>query len=130
MQIKRMIIALRLRSNATPMHEIQSQIEIAATRARVWSILSDFPSYPSWNPFIRFIDGPVDGYHLFRGLFDGEHYFEIGPATVGRVSFTQGEKFSGLIVGLAKASLDRGIKAGFVAMNAALKSRAENGSTL
>jgi polyketide cyclase/dehydrase/lipid transport protein len=109
MQIKRMIIAPRLRSNATPMHEIQSQIEIAAPRERVWSILADFPSYPSWNPFIRSIDG---------------------PAAAGRVSFTQGEKFSGLIVGLAKASLDRGTKAGFVAMNAALKSRAENGSTL
>jgi hypothetical protein len=130
MQIRRMIIAPRLRSNATPMHEIQSQIEIAARRERVWSILTDFPSYPSWNPFIRSIDEPVVGHLLFRGLFDGEHYFEIGPAAAGRASFTQGEKFSGLIVGLAKASLDRGTKAGFVAMNAALKSRAENATTL
>jgi hypothetical protein len=60
MQIKRMIIASRLRSNGTPMHEIESQIEIAATRERVWSILTDFPAYPSWNPFIRSIDGPVE----------------------------------------------------------------------
>jgi hypothetical protein len=38
------------------------------------------------------------------------------------VRFTQGEKFSGLIVSHAKASLDRGTKAGFIAMNEALKS--------
>lgn len=66
------------------------------------------------------------GHLLFRGLFDGEHYFQIAAATAGRVRFTQGEKFSGLIVGLVKASLDGGTKAGFVAMNEALKSRAEN----
>jgi len=30
------------------------------------------------------------------------------------------------LVGLAKASLDRGTKAGFVSMNDALKARAEN----
>jgi hypothetical protein len=146
------------------MHEIQSQIEIASTAEQVWSILTDFPAYPAWNPFIRSVDGLVEkgqrltvsiqpqggrtmtfrptvllatpkvelrwlGHLLFRGIFDGEHYFHIDQSTAGRVRFTQGEKFSGLIVGFAKASLDRGTKAGFVAMNEALKSRAEHGST-
>lgn len=39
--------------------------------------------------------------------------------------FTQGENFSGLLVGVLKASLDGGTKAGFMAMNTALKERAE-----
>jgi len=65
------------------------------------------------------------GHLLLPGIFDGEHYFKIAPSTPGRVRFTQGEKFSGVLVAFAKGSLDRGTKAGFVAMNVALKARAE-----
>jgi hypothetical protein len=36
--------------------------------------------------------------------------------------------FAGLLVGDAKASLDRGTRAGFIAMNQALKLRAETAS--
>lgn len=39
------------------MPEIQYSIDISAPATRVWEILSDFPSYPSWNPFIRSISG-------------------------------------------------------------------------
>ncbi len=39
------------------MPEIQYPIDISAPIARVWEILSDFPAYPSWNPFIRSISG-------------------------------------------------------------------------
>lgn len=42
------------------MHHIQTQIAIDAPAERVWSILLDFPEYPSWNPFIRSIDGPAE----------------------------------------------------------------------
>ena len=66
------------------------------------------------------------GHLLIPGIFDGEHYFLIGASTPGHVRFVQGEKFSGVLVGFTKASLDRGTKSGFVAMNAALKARAEN----
>jgi len=66
------------------------------------------------------------GHLVFPGIFDGEHYFLIGASTPGHVRFVQGEKFSGVLVGFTKASLDRGTKSGFVAMNAALKARAEN----
>ena len=66
------------------------------------------------------------GHFLFRGVFDGEHYFQIVPSTLGRVRFVQGEKFRGVLVRLAKTSLDRGTRAGFVAMNQALKARVEN----
>jgi hypothetical protein len=37
--------------------EVITHVAIAAPRARVWAILTDFPSYPSWNPFIRRIEG-------------------------------------------------------------------------
>jgi hypothetical protein len=147
------------------MHEIQTKIDIASTPDRLWSILTDFPAYSSWNPFIRSIEGTVVkgkrlivsiqpaagramtfrptvlvatpnlelrwlGHFLFRGVFDGEHYFQIAPSTPGRVHFVQGEKFSGLLVCLMKKSLDSGTKAGFVAMNQALKTRAESGPEL
>jgi hypothetical protein len=31
---------------------IETAIDIMAPPERVWSILTDFPAYPSWNPFI------------------------------------------------------------------------------
>jgi len=39
------------------MPEIEYTIDISASAGRVWEILSDFPAYPSWNPFIRSISG-------------------------------------------------------------------------
>ena len=35
------------------MKEIYTTIEIAAPKARVWSVLTDFAAYPDWNPFLR-----------------------------------------------------------------------------
>ncbi len=34
------------------MREIRNSVEIAASAARVWSVLTDFASYGEWNPFI------------------------------------------------------------------------------
>ncbi len=39
------------------MKELHSQIEIDAPAERVWRLLTDFASYPQWNPFIRRISG-------------------------------------------------------------------------
>jgi hypothetical protein len=39
------------------MHRLDTQIEINASAARVWSILMDFPGYGRWNPFVRSIEG-------------------------------------------------------------------------
>src|SRR5215204_353462 len=39
------------------MKELHSQIEIDAGQERVWGILTDFASYPQWNPFTRRISG-------------------------------------------------------------------------
>ncbi len=65
------------------------------------------------------------GHFLLPGIFDGEHYFQITQLGPHRVRFVQGERFSGVLVPFAKSSLDGGTKAGFVAMNQALRSRAE-----
>jgi hypothetical protein len=66
------------------------------------------------------------GHLLFPGIFDGEHSFKMTASASGGVRLTQSETFSGVLVALAKASLDRGTKPGFIAMNEALKARAEN----
>jgi hypothetical protein len=39
------------------MRELHTSIEIDSTPERVWEILTDFPSYPGWNPFIRSVIG-------------------------------------------------------------------------
>lgn len=62
---------------------------------------------------------------LLPGLFDGEHCFRIVPLGSDRVRFIHGEKFSGLLVPLARASLEGGTRSGFVAMNEAIRLRAE-----
>jgi hypothetical protein len=47
------------------MRELYSEIEIAASAERVWRLLTDFASYPEWNPFIRRISGePTTGERL------------------------------------------------------------------
>jgi len=47
------------------MRIIETQIGIAASPSRVWQILTDFPSYPDWNPFITEIVGrPEQGARL------------------------------------------------------------------
>ncbi len=39
------------------MFEIVTNIEIGGSPAQVWRALTDFPSYPRWNPAIRSIEG-------------------------------------------------------------------------
>ena len=39
------------------MHELHTEIDIAATPEAVWSILTNFSAYPEWNPFIREVLG-------------------------------------------------------------------------
>ena len=45
--------------------ELHSEIQIDAPAERVWRLLTDFDSYPQWNPFIRNISGqPAPGERL------------------------------------------------------------------
>ena len=44
------------------MKQLHTEIEIDAPAKRVWELLTDFASYPQWNPFIRHISGhPAPG---------------------------------------------------------------------
>jgi len=42
------------------MRLIDTRIEIAARRERVWDVLTDFARFPEWNPFITRIEGVVE----------------------------------------------------------------------
>jgi hypothetical protein len=47
------------------MRDLQASIEIDTGAERVWDVLTDFGSYPDWNPFIRRIAGkPEPGERL------------------------------------------------------------------
>ncbi len=140
-------------------HELRTEIEIDASPATVWAILSDLAAYPDWNPFITSSEGtlavdeqlinrleppggkPVTfkptvtevdrgrafewlGRLVLPGLFDGRHRFEVVPRGDGTLLLHM-ERFSGVLVPLLRKSLDTHILAGFEAMNAALKARAE-----
>lgn len=37
--------------------QIRTEIEIEANPAAVWGVLTDFPRYSEWNPFIPSVDG-------------------------------------------------------------------------
>jgi hypothetical protein len=39
------------------MKELYSEIEIQASNQQVWKLLTDFASFPKWNPFIRRVIG-------------------------------------------------------------------------
>ena len=67
------------------------------------------------------------GHLLIPGLFDGAHRFALEPLADGlRTRLHQDEAFSGLLVPLLmNAAGRRKTEAGFKAMNAALKQRAE-----
>ena len=58
-------------------------------------------------------------------LFDGEHSFVIEPLGPQRVRFVHSEKFGGILVPFLRKMLETSTRAGFEAMNRALKDRAE-----
>jgi len=58
--------------------EVFSEVEIQAPAERIWQMLTDFASYPEWNPFIRRISGqPKEGTRL-------KVYIEL-PGTKGKI---------------------------------------------
>lgn len=144
--------------------EIRTEIIIHANAAKVWHVLTDFDSYPRWNPFITSIQGNLRtgqsltvrmqppgasamtfkpkilalqaekefrwlGHLLVKGLFDGEHIFEIEDNGNGTITFIHREKFGGILIPLFKKMLDHHTKQGFEQMNQALKQQAENMET-
>jgi len=145
--------------------ELHSEMIIEAPPQRVWDVLTQFASYPVWNPFIRAIQGdPTHGGTLrvtiqppsrrpmtfsprllvvdpprelrwlgrvgMRGLFDGEHSFELEPLGADRTRVTQHERFSGLLVPLMGRGLYQDSQRGFDDLMRALKHRVEARKTL
>ncbi len=141
------------------MKQVSSEIDIEASAERVWSLLTDFSSFPEWNPFIRKASGQPKvgerlevnlqpsgarsmtfkprvlkaepgqelrwlGRLLIPGLFTGEHSFTIEQLDEKRVRFVQSERFTGLLVPLARG-LVNDARRGFEEMNRPLKERAE-----
>ncbi|MBN1561834.1 SRPBCC domain-containing protein [candidate division KSB1 bacterium] len=142
------------------MKELFTEIEINASSDKVWAILTDFESYPQWNPFVREIKGNVQvgkriqavlqppnkkgltfrpqiiklvprrefrwyGVLGFRGLFDGEHIFELHPSQAHKVRFVHREVFKGILVPLILKYVGSNTREGFEQMNRALKERCE-----
>ncbi|MDW3646590.1 MAG: SRPBCC domain-containing protein [Bacteroidia bacterium] len=135
--------------------ELKTTIRIEASPEVVWQILTDFDAYPAWNPFIKKLEGEVSlgekirveitdmkfkpkilafdprkklewiGRFLMPGIVDGRHYFILEDNGDGSTSFIHGEYFKGLLVPFLKKKLMGETRAGFEAMNQALKKRAE-----
>jgi hypothetical protein len=61
---------------------------------------------------------------LLPGIFDGRHSFRLEAIGPGRTRLTQGEEFSGILVPFTGKMLEQ-TRAGFEAMNEALRLRAE-----
>ncbi len=64
------------------------------------------------------------GQLFLPGVFDGEHYFVLEQKGENQTLFTQGELFSGFLVGILGGMLAK-TKEGFQLMNEAIKSRSE-----
>ena len=138
---------------------LSHEILINSPPENVWALITDFKSFPDWNPFIRAVSGDikvgarlkiyiqppgsrgmtfkpvvqkVEPNHELRWLgrlflpwlFDGEHALIIESSKENYVSFTQSEKFTGLLVPFSRSLLS-GTARGFKEMNYALKQRAE-----
>jgi len=66
---------------------------------------------------------------LNKRLFSGEHGFKLEPTAANRVRFVQDETFSGLLVPLYSRLRLPHTRRGFDEVNAALRDRAENGTS-
>ncbi len=132
---------------------INTSVQLPTAPDVVWAILTDFASYPDWNPFITRAEGdwspgnkvavtagdmdfkPIVlrfeanrelrwcGSLFFKGLFDGEHYFRLLNNSDGTTTLEHGEHFQGILTPILKAMILEKTQAGFEAMNAALAQR-------
>lgn len=141
--------------------ELRTEIHINATAEAVWSVLTDFESYPDWNPFIIELEGDVKegnrihvrisppnsrtmdfkpevlefeenksfrwkGKLWIRGIFDGEHIFELLEHEDGSTTLVHREIFGGILVPFFRKQLFTNTREGFILMNEGIKERAEN----
>lgn len=67
------------------------------------------------------------GETLMPNLLDGEHYFRIETLADGRVRFSQGERYDGLLLFFSWPVINWSVSKSFADMNMALKVRCEQG---
>lgn len=65
------------------------------------------------------------GVLLIKGLFDGEHYFELEKIEVNKTRLIHGENFRGIFTNMIMNMIGEKTKKGFEKMNRALKERCE-----
>ncbi len=68
------------------MKEIRTEIDIKASPEKAWEVLTDFNTYPQWNPFIRQISGdPTVGTKLKIQLYTSSGKSRTYQPTVTKV---------------------------------------------
>ncbi len=85
----------------------------------------------TFKPRVLRCEGPRElrwlGRLLLPRIFDGEHIFELNEVDGGGTHLVQREEFRGALVWPLLRMVGGGSEKGFVAMNEALKARAEAG---
>jgi hypothetical protein len=111
------------------------EVNIQATPHRIWTLLTDAPGFPRWNSTVSGIEGEIrEGGKLlvrvpgtdrtftpaisgfvanermtwtggFAPMFKGVRTFELKPRNDGSTDFTMQERFSGLMLPMAKGSM-------------------------
>jgi hypothetical protein len=67
---------------------IKTEIIINASKEKVWQVLTDFKSYPRWNPFIISIEGQLaKGKTLTNTMVNRSKKFRFKPKVVSVVPF-------------------------------------------
>jgi hypothetical protein len=83
----------------------------------------------NFNPLILKNDAAKEfrwkGKLFIKGLFDGEHYFQLATVNGTQTRLIHGEQFTGILVGLLLKMIGANTLKGFQEMNNALKKRAE-----
>ena len=84
--------------------EIDTEIEIDATAARVWDVLADFAAYPRWNPFLLSVAGtPATGRRI-RFWFELPRGFRAPAcATILKAERETELRWAGSVPGLFRA---------------------------
>jgi hypothetical protein len=111
------------------------ELNIRATAERIWSLLTDAGGFPRWNSTVTGIEGQIrEGERLrlsvpgtdrtftprvsgvvpnermtwtggFAPVFKGVRTFQLTPRSDGTTDFAMQERFSGLVLPLAKGSM-------------------------
>lgn len=71
-----------------PVYTVRSEISLAASPEHSWQVLSDFSSYPQWNPYLTRVEGElVPGARVSFTLIDGNFSAPFdGAARMARVA--------------------------------------------